>query len=148
MPLDKRSRRQRIILTRKNSGRSNEGSFEGIATGRAGPCFEPGRGHGHLQPMMPQGWQVKVFALALERQSSPAGGVSCCIRTPGRGVISDDDQEQILKAWAGSGPDRLSDPIAFRRYAPELKKAMDRTTPVPSVLHANPQRDRSSAALP
>ncbi|MBE0664473.1 MAG: flavodoxin family protein [Candidatus Aminicenantes bacterium] len=83
-----------------------------------------------ISTMNARGWQVKAFALAGMEIKPCRGCFSCWVRTPGRCVISDDDQEPILQAWAGADLIAFLTPIAFGGYAPELKKAMDRIIPV------------------
>ncbi|MCJ7526152.1 MAG: flavodoxin family protein [Candidatus Aminicenantes bacterium] len=80
--------------------------------------------------MNARGWQVKAFALAGMEIKPCRGCFSCWVKTPGRCVISDDDQEPILQAWAGADLIAFLTPITFGGYAPELKKAMDRIIPV------------------
>lgn len=75
-------------------------------------------------------WQVDAFALATMNIKTCRGCFSCWVKTPGRCVITDDDQEAILRAWADADLIAWLTPITFGGYAPELKKAMDRIIPV------------------
>ncbi|MCX6556617.1 MAG: flavodoxin family protein [Candidatus Aminicenantes bacterium] len=83
-----------------------------------------------MAALKPRGWQVKSFALAGMSIKPCRGCFSCWVRTPGRCVIVDDDQEAILTATAGSDLLIWLTPITFGGYAPELKKALDRIIPV------------------
>jgi multimeric flavodoxin WrbA len=73
-------------------------------------------------------WEVKAFSLAAMNIKACRGCFSCWVKTPGRCVIQD-DEEQIIAATAIG--DRLVwlTPITFGGYAPELKKALDRSLP-------------------
>ncbi len=75
------------------------------------------------------GWEMKAFALAGMDIQPCRGCFSCWVKTPGRCVIQD-DEEQVLGAAAAS--DRLIwlTPVTFGGYAPELKKALDRIIPI------------------
>jgi multimeric flavodoxin WrbA len=75
------------------------------------------------------GWEVKAFSLAGMDIKACRGCFSCWVKTPGHCVIQD-DEEHILAATATG--DRLIwlTPITFGGYAPELKKALDRSLPV------------------
>jgi multimeric flavodoxin WrbA len=75
-------------------------------------------------------WQVKAFALAGMNIKPCRGCFSCWVKTPGRCVIGDDDQEAILRATAASDLVIWLTPITFGGYAPELKKALDRIIPI------------------
>jgi multimeric flavodoxin WrbA len=77
-----------------------------------------------------KGWGVKAFALASMAIKPCRGCFSCWVKTPGRCVIEDDDQEVILRAWAETDLIAFLTPITFGGYAPELKKALDRIIPV------------------
>jgi multimeric flavodoxin WrbA len=83
-----------------------------------------------MAALKPGGWQVKSFALAGMNIKPCRGCFSCWARTPGRCVITDDDQEAILMATANSDLIIWLTPITFGGYAPELKKALDRIIPV------------------
>ena len=75
-------------------------------------------------------WQAKAFALAGMDIQPCRGCFSCWVRTPGLCTIRNDDQEQILRAWAEADLIAMLTPITFGGYAPELKKALDRIIPV------------------
>lgn len=83
-----------------------------------------------MAALKPNGWQVKSFALAGMNIKPCRGCFSCWARTPGRCIISDDDQEAIVMATAQSDLIIWLTPITFGGYAPELKKALDRIIPV------------------
>ncbi|MBN2345281.1 MAG: flavodoxin family protein [Candidatus Aminicenantes bacterium] len=74
-------------------------------------------------------WEVKAFALATMNIKACRGCFSCWTRTPGRCIIADDDQEAVLRAWAGAERIILLTPLTFGGYSPELKKALDRAIP-------------------
>jgi multimeric flavodoxin WrbA len=75
-------------------------------------------------------WPVVNFSLAAMDIKPCRGCFSCWVKTPGRCVIKEDDQEAILRAWADADLIALLTSITFGGYAPELKKAMDRIIPV------------------
>lgn len=75
-------------------------------------------------------WQAKAFALAGMDIKPCRGCFSCWVKTPGVCAIRDDDQEQILRAWAEADLIAMLTPITFGGYAPELKKSLDRIIPV------------------
>lgn len=77
-----------------------------------------------------RGWQVKSFALAAMNIKPCSGCFSCWVKTPGRCIIENDDQEAILSATAVSDLVIWLTPITFGGYAPELKKALDRIIPI------------------
>lgn len=77
-----------------------------------------------------RGWETKAFPLAAMDIKACRGCFSCWTRTPGRCIIQDDDQEAILRAWAGAERIILLTPVTFGGYGPELKKALDRVIPV------------------
>jgi multimeric flavodoxin WrbA len=80
--------------------------------------------------MKVRGWQVKAFALAGMNIKPCRGCFSCWVKTPGRCIIDDDDQEAILRATAASDLVIWLTPITFGGYSPELKKALDRIIPI------------------
>lgn len=75
------------------------------------------------------GWESKSFALATLDIGPCRGCFSCWLKTPGRCVIQD-DQEDILRAAAGCERFVWLTPITFGGYSPELKKALDRILPI------------------
>ncbi len=77
-----------------------------------------------------RGWETKAFPLAAMDIKACRGCFTCWTRTPGHCVIRDDDQESILRAWAGAERIILLTPVTFGGYAPELKKALDRVLPI------------------
>ncbi|HUU05985.1 MAG TPA: flavodoxin family protein, partial [Patescibacteria group bacterium] len=80
--------------------------------------------------MKPLDWEVKAFALAGMNIKPCRGCFSCWVKTPGRCIIDDDDQEAILRATAASDLVIWLTPITFGGYSPELKKALDRIIPI------------------
>lgn len=76
-----------------------------------------------------RGWETKAFALAAMDIQPCRGCFSCWVKTPGRCII-EDDEEQILAAMAASDRVIWLTPITFGGYAPELKKALDRIIPI------------------
>ena len=80
--------------------------------------------------MKPLDWEVKAFALAGMNIKPCRGCFSCWVKTPGRCIIDDDDQEAILRATAVSDLVIWLTPITFGGYSPELKKALDRIIPI------------------
>lgn len=83
-----------------------------------------------MSVMKARDWQVKAFALAGMDIKPCRGCFSCWVKTPGHCVITDDDQEAILRATAASDLVIWLTPITFGGYSPELKKALDRIIPV------------------
>lgn len=83
-----------------------------------------------MAAMKARDWPVKSFALAGMNIKPCRGCFSCWVKTPGRCVIVDDDQEAILRATAASDLVIWLTPITFGGYAPELKKALDRIIPI------------------
>ena len=77
-----------------------------------------------------RGWETKAFPLAAMDIKACRGCFSCWTRTPGRCIIQDDDQEAILRAWAGAERIILLTPVTFGGYGPELKKTLDRVLPI------------------
>ena len=75
------------------------------------------------------GWDMKAFALAGMDIQPCRGCFSCWVKTPGRCVIRD-DEEQVLAATAASDRVIWLTPVTFGGYAPELKKALDRIIPI------------------
>jgi multimeric flavodoxin WrbA len=75
------------------------------------------------------GWDMKAFALAAMDIRPCRGCFSCWVKTPGRCVIQD-DEEQVLDAIAASDRVIWLTPVIFGGYAPELKKALDRIIPI------------------
>ena len=74
-------------------------------------------------------WDVKSFALAGMDIQPCRGCFSCWLKTPGRCVITD-DQEAVLAAAAACDRFIWLTPVTFGGYSPELKKALDRIIPV------------------
>jgi len=83
-----------------------------------------------MSVMKARDWQVRAFALAGMTIKSCRGCFSCWVKTPGKCVITNDDQEAILAATAASDLVIWLTPITFGGYSPELKKALDRIIPV------------------
>lgn len=83
-----------------------------------------------MAKMKAMDWEVKAFALAGMDIKACRGCFSCWVKTPGRCVITDDDQEPILRATASSDLVIWLTPITFGGYSPELKKALDRIIPI------------------
>lgn len=74
-------------------------------------------------------WEMKAFPLAAMDIQPCRGCFSCWVKTPGRCVIHD-DEEQLLAATAASERVIWLTPVTFGGYAPELKKALDRIIPI------------------
>jgi multimeric flavodoxin WrbA len=74
-------------------------------------------------------WEIKAFPLAAMDIQPCRGCFSCWVKTPGRCIIRD-DEEQILDATAASNRVIWLTPVTFGGYAPELKKALDRIIPI------------------
>jgi multimeric flavodoxin WrbA len=74
-------------------------------------------------------WEMKAFPLAAMDIQPCRGCFSCWVKTPGRCIIRD-DEEQILAATAASDRVIWLTPVTFGGYAPELKKALDRIIPI------------------
>jgi len=74
-------------------------------------------------------WEMKAFPLAAMDIQPCRGCFSCWVKTPGRCIIRD-DEEQILGATAASDRVIWLTPVTFGGYAPELKKALDRIIPI------------------
>jgi multimeric flavodoxin WrbA len=74
-------------------------------------------------------WEMKAFPLAAMDIQPCRGCFSCWVKTPGRCIIHD-DEEQILAATAASERVIWLTPVTFGGYAPELKKALDRIIPI------------------
>jgi hypothetical protein len=74
-------------------------------------------------------WEMKAFPLAAMDIQPCRGCFSCWVKTPGRCIIHD-DEEQILGATAVSDRVIWLTPVTFGGYAPELKKALDRIIPI------------------
>ncbi len=74
-------------------------------------------------------WEIKAFPLAAMDIQPCRGCFSCWVKTPGRCIIRD-DEEQILDATAASSRVIWLTPVTFGGYAPELKKALDRIIPI------------------
>ena len=74
-------------------------------------------------------WDMKAFPLAAMDIRPCRGCFSCWVKTPGRCIIQD-DEEQILMATAASDRVIWLTPVTFGGYAPELKKALDRIIPI------------------
>jgi len=83
-----------------------------------------------MSVMKARDWQVRAFALAGMTIKPCRGCFSCWVKTPGKCVITNDDQEAILAATAASDLVIWLTPITFGGYSPELKKALDRIIPV------------------
>ncbi len=75
------------------------------------------------------GWETKAFPLAAMDIRPCRGCFSCWVKTPGRCII-EDDEEQVLAATAACDRVIWLTPITFGGYAPELKKALDRIIPI------------------
>ncbi len=74
-------------------------------------------------------WEMKAFPLAAMDIQPCRGCFSCWVKTPGRCIIRD-DEDQILAATAASDRVIWLTPVTFGGYAPELKKALDRIIPI------------------
>jgi len=97
------------------------GRNDGISTVRAREIAEP--------ILREHGWDVDVLRLAEIDIAPCIGCFGCWIKTPGECVI-DDAGRDVARRIVQSDLVVYMTPVLFGGYAPDLKKALDRSIPI------------------